>query len=303
MKPLVSVAVFAYNQERYIKDTLDCIFNQERDFPIEVLINDDGSSDRTPEIIKTYAEKYPDTVRLYLRPVNQGLIKCYYEILNSCSGKYIMDIAGDDYWLPGKMKTQIEYMESQQDVGLSYGITKRLQGDHFISNFGDENGATFEKNILHNHIPSLTVCIRRKTLLKYLEEVNPTSKCWMAEDYPMQLWFAKNAKIGFIDQELAVYRIVEDSISHPVDLEKKLKFMKSMQEMKEYFAEGDIILQKQIREVFALEIATIYMKNGDKRKFRKYNQSAGKKGLIKNCISYMPFGMKLLKYRESKLIF
>lgn len=303
MEPLVSVAVFTYNQEKYVVKTLDNIFNQERDFPIEILINDDGSSDQTPEIIRSYAEKYPDIVRLFLRPANMGLIKCYYDVINNCNGKYIMNIAGDDYWLPGKIKTQIEYMEEHQDVGLSYGITKRLHGENYISNFGNANGTVFELNILHNCIPALTVCMRRNVLMDYLHVVNPALRRWKAEDYPMQLWFAKNSKIGFIERELGVYRILDNSISHPIDLKEKLSFMDSMQNMKEYFAEGDSAVQKQIREVYALEVGNVYMNSGNIVMFRKWNIKAGKKGLIKNIISYIPGGIKILKYRESKLVF
>jgi hypothetical protein len=73
--------------------------------------------------------------------------------------------------------------------------------------------------------------------------------------------------------------------------------------MKEYFAEGDSAVQKQIREVYALEVGNVYMNSGNIVMFRKWNKKAGKKGLIKNIISYIPGGIKILKYRESKLVF
>ena len=136
MKPSVSVVVLTYNQEKYIAQALESILNQERNFPIEILVNDDCSTDTTAEIVKHYKQKYPDVIRAYLQPVNSGAMKSYYNMLKLCRGKYFMNLAGDDYWLPGKMKLQFEYMENNPEVGMCFGKVKVLKNGKFMSNWG-----------------------------------------------------------------------------------------------------------------------------------------------------------------------
>ena len=60
MKPVVSVICITYNHEKFIAQTLDGFLIQKTDFPIEVIIHDDASTDKTAEIIRSYAQKAPD---------------------------------------------------------------------------------------------------------------------------------------------------------------------------------------------------------------------------------------------------
>ena len=64
-KPRLSINCITYNQEKFIRQTLDGFLMQKTNFPFVIYISDDASTDKTPEIIKEYAEKYPDIVNLY----------------------------------------------------------------------------------------------------------------------------------------------------------------------------------------------------------------------------------------------
>lgn len=111
---MVSVIVLTYNHEKYIRQALDSILMQEVDFSYEVLIGDDCSTDRTPEILKEYANKYPEIFSLTLRPCNLGASKNLYELLNLAKGKYIAHLEGDDYWTDSK-KLQLQVALLEQD--------------------------------------------------------------------------------------------------------------------------------------------------------------------------------------------
>ena len=63
VNPVVSVYCMTYNHENYIRDCLDGFLMQKTTFPFEVIVHDDASTDRTQEIIREYAEKYPDIIR------------------------------------------------------------------------------------------------------------------------------------------------------------------------------------------------------------------------------------------------
>jgi glycosyltransferase involved in cell wall biosynthesis len=101
MDPLVSICCITYNHEPYIRDAIEGFLMQKTDFPVEILIFDDASQDRTQEIIKEYASKNENIIT-FLQTENQwskgkdGLIDWLFP---SAKGKYIALCEGDDYWI------------------------------------------------------------------------------------------------------------------------------------------------------------------------------------------------------------
>ena len=71
VNPVVSVYCMTYNHENYIRDCLDGFLMQKTTFPFEVIVHDDASTDRTQEIIREYAEKYPDIIKPIYQKENQ----------------------------------------------------------------------------------------------------------------------------------------------------------------------------------------------------------------------------------------
>lgn len=236
-KLLLSVLVITYNQENYIKQTLDSIISQKHDFPYEIVIGEDCSTDNTRNIIKEYELQYPDIIKPIYNEHNLGLLKNFFNTLSHCSGKYIMECAGDDYWLPGKVKKQISFMEKHKKFGLCY--SKALKYEQIINKFSNTlNGikrTSFNQLILNNSWPAVTVCYKNSLVNKYIKEINPISKNWLMEDYPMWLWFCMNTKIHFFNYPMAVYRIISGSISHFTDLSKQQKFENNVSEVRNFY--------------------------------------------------------------------
>ncbi|MEX0609591.1 MAG: glycosyltransferase [Balneolaceae bacterium] len=122
--PVVSVCVQTYSHETYIKECLEGILKQETDFPFEILLGEDASTDGTREICIEYAKKYPDKIRLFLhhRENNiqiggqpSGRFNFLYN-LYSARGKYIALCEGDDCWTdPLKLQRQVEFMEENEE--------------------------------------------------------------------------------------------------------------------------------------------------------------------------------------------
>lgn len=115
-KNMTSVIVVTYNNERTIARCLDAIIGQQTDEPFEVLVGDDCSHDATPRICQEYATRYPDLIRLYLRPRNLGLLDNYYSLVREARGHYIIDCGGDDEWLPIRISTCISIMRQHPNV-------------------------------------------------------------------------------------------------------------------------------------------------------------------------------------------
>lgn len=235
---MFSVEVPTYNQKDYIAQTLQSIIDQKHNYKYEILVSDDCSTDGTQEIIKEFHNKYPDIIKPIYNEKNLGAMQNYYATVARARGKYLMGCAGDDYWLPGKVQTQIDFMENNNSFGICYSKAKLL--DVAKNSFSSEIGKNYldfkELITIGDECPSLTLCIRRELFQHYLEEINPQKKNWMMEDYPFLIYAAYNSKIYFINETFAVYRVVINSISHQTDIEKILKYEQSVYDVKEFFA-------------------------------------------------------------------
>lgn len=297
MIPQVSVIVCFYNQENYVVQTLESILSQERNFPIEVIVNDDCSTDSTSAILKQFEKEYPDIVKIYYQQINRGVVFSFYSMIELCTGKYIMECGGDDYWLQGKMKMQYEYMEAHPEVGMCYGKVQVLFNNKIVKVFGDNSGESFSGLLFRGGISSLTTCYRRDVVSLYLKDVCPMKMKWTIEDLPLFLWFAQNSIIKFLDKEMGVYRVLKGSISHPVNIDKKIEYFKMRKIIMLYFSNGNKKYNKLINESYARGVAVAYLDCDDIKNFRRSNKCGGIKGLIKNIISFLPGGISYLKIR------
>ena len=126
--PLVSVVTITYQHAPYIRQCLDGILMQETDFPYEIIIGEDGSTDGTREICIEYANKYPDKIRLFLRDrkLTQYVTKDGRTIRfnghfarAAARGKYVAMCEGDDYWIDKKkLSVQVAILEADKAMML-----------------------------------------------------------------------------------------------------------------------------------------------------------------------------------------
>lgn len=118
-KPLVSVCVLAYNQERTVRETLEGIVAQKTDFPFEAIVIDDASQDATPEIIAEYAGKYPHIFRpVFLKEnyYSQKRSKFVELFFPMCRGEFMAFCEGDDFWTyPRKLQRQADFLRKHPD--------------------------------------------------------------------------------------------------------------------------------------------------------------------------------------------
>lgn len=126
---MVSVSCITFNHVGLIRKALDGFVNQVTNFPYEVWIHDDKSTDGTIEILQEYEKKYPNFVHVLYEEENQySKGKSLSEILRPyLSGKYIAKCEGDDYWTdPHKLQKQVDFLESHPDVSLCVHACERV---------------------------------------------------------------------------------------------------------------------------------------------------------------------------------
>jgi glycosyltransferase involved in cell wall biosynthesis len=128
-EPVVSVHLLTYNHADYIREAIESVLMQEVDFPMEIVLGDDDSSDGTREICIEYAKKHPELIRLQLhhrknnielhgRPTH--VFQYWYNML-TIHGKYIAILSGDDYWTnPNKLQKQISFLEEHHEYSFTH---------------------------------------------------------------------------------------------------------------------------------------------------------------------------------------
>lgn len=113
-KPIVTVLIDTFNHERFIEEAIVSVLDQ--DFPasdMEILVVDDGSTDRTPEIVR----KFEPRVR-YLRKENGGQASAFNFGIPKAQGEIVAFLDGDDWWTPHKLRRTIEAMAAEPSVGI-----------------------------------------------------------------------------------------------------------------------------------------------------------------------------------------
>lgn len=123
--PLVSISCITYNHGPYIRNTLESFLAQKTDFPYEILIHDDASTDDTREILKEYEARYPELIRPIFQVENQyskGICNVSGAFnFPRARGRFIAMCEGDDYWTdPEKLQLQADYMRQHPDCAMTF---------------------------------------------------------------------------------------------------------------------------------------------------------------------------------------
>ena len=132
-KPLVTVVCNTYNHEKYIGRALRGFLKQKTNFPFEVVVQDDASTDHTAQIIRKYEKKYPHIIRPIYELENlfskqDGSWR--RSLLSHLKGKYLAICEGDDYWTdPRKLQDQVEVMEAHPEYTICFNRVQFVNED------------------------------------------------------------------------------------------------------------------------------------------------------------------------------
>lgn len=238
--PLVSVFCPTYNHEKYIRQCLEGFVMQQTNFQIEVIVQDDASTDGTSKIVKEFAEKYsfiiPRIHEVNIYSQGKDLNEYFY---NNARGKYIAMCEGDDYWTnPLKLQKQVDFLEANEEYGMVYTRAKvfNQKKQTFLKRINGEEYINYEGLLQKNTIPTLTSLFRRDILIGYYKAVGDNLYKWKIGDYPLWLYISKVKNIHFISNVTGTYRLNEESASQTKSHTKKLEYLESIFNVQEYFS-------------------------------------------------------------------
>lgn len=261
---MVSVIVVTYNQEGTIARTLDSILSQKFDGPFEIVVGDDCSSDRTSDICRDYAARFPKIIRYFRRDRNLGVVRNYFQCLADCRGKFVADCAGDDFWVDRyKLKKQRDLLLSNPAIsivhtawnscapdgsnpqpGLSRDVRARIPA---ISLKGTSVGAILGRK------PEATIhlcsAMYRKSLIDREIEDHPelfVSDDYSCEDLQIIVAMAARGSVAYLPEVTLYYSVAPDSVSHQTDFRKKYRQVR-----------GNLILTERLRQHFGIDPAVV----------------------------------------------
>lgn len=213
----VSVVVPAYNAERWLSLTLASACRQTLR-AIEILVVDDGSTDRTAEIAREFSARDP-RVRLISRK-NGGVGAARNSAIREARGKYLAPLDADDLWSPDKLAAQFACMEAGGEaMGMCYCWSEKIdaRGERITAGFPFEiEGMVLRPLVLRNFVGSGSVPMFRATALAkvglYLErsEQGGVQGC---EDWDLSLRIAEHFQIGLVRRCLTGYRQIPECMS------------------------------------------------------------------------------------------
>ncbi|GAX42585.1 family 2 glycosyl transferase [Tolypothrix sp. NIES-4075] len=221
--PLVSVIIPAYNAEIFLSRTLKSVLSQTYK-NIEVLVVDDGSLDRTAEIVETFAQK--DSRVILLKQQNAGVAAARNLAIEKSRGEYIAPIDADDIWYPEKIEKQVQCMlQADQSVGLVYAWSAFIDEEDVIIgeytsfyylNIPSIEGYVYPAMMYTNLIGNASVPLIRRACFDKIGFYNSNLKQQNAqgcEDWDIYLRIAEYYQFRVVPEFLIGYRQVRGSMS------------------------------------------------------------------------------------------
>ena len=214
-RPLVSVIIPVYNCERYIDEALYSVYHQTYS-NIEIIVVDDGSTDRTPEILK----KHRSRIRLFHQE-NGGAAAARNTALDNAHGDLIAFIDGDDYWHPEKLAIQVQHLEQNPDIGVVAANIKyswpREDGTYpnlAVSFPVDEDNdftEVFYDDIFTSYPISTISILMRREVVDRTGKFDLTMRKGQDHDYWLRM--AWHTRIHKLKKTLALYRMNLQSVT------------------------------------------------------------------------------------------
>ena len=246
--PLVSVHMITYNHEPYVAQAIEGVLIQETDFPIELVIGEDCSTDGTCEIVFDYQKKHPEIIRVIISDKNLGMRKNGQQTQKACRGKYIAYCEGDDYWHHSqKLQKQIDYLEAHPEVGLVHSDVDRyiVKNEKRIPSYHKKIRKMYDDKdilpamILNEYIVETCTAVVRKN---FIDEIHQTCQFEFSENFLMgdvQTWMeiAHRSKVKYLDESLATHNLLPESASKSKDIEKRIRFNESARSIALHYAD------------------------------------------------------------------
>lgn len=268
---LVSICCLTYNHEKYIRECLEGFIMQKTSFKIEILVHDDASIDGTPNILREYADKYPNLFQLILQKENQysqGISPLREWLFPRARGKYIAICEGDDYWIdPLKLQKQIDFMERHGDCYLTFHNAKIVNETQSLFIYKEIENRQYSLAELYENwiVPTASIIVVKSISSNFCLD---SYRRLLNGDIFLVLSAAKVGKVFGMSDMMSVYRIQNNGLTlkreKEDNLSLQLRYINHYNYLRESF---DIPLKLHYKKIVDtyINISIIYLKKADFR--------------------------------------
>lgn len=283
---LLSVCVRTHNQERFVREALDSVLRQRTNFPFEIIISDDASSDGTVAILQEYRKQYPGKIRLLLQETNIGGPENLRRVIEASEAKYVTCLDGDDFYTDDyKLQKQVEFLEAHSEYAACFHNTwfadekGRLCG---LFNRPDFHAVHDAREFIRERwfVPIHSAVLRRE-YIEFPDWYNTV----MNDDYVVHLSVAKHGPYYYMPNVMVAYRrhTQNTSIAYRNQILTDMQLCTILENMKplypaEYAADFDSRIAEYKAEIADMQLL---QKQPWRKWFRRKTYTRALKGWIR----------------------
>lgn len=239
MQPICTCLLLTYNHANFLKEAIESVINQKCEYPYIISIWDDASTDGSSDIIRKYAEKYPDLIEAHIADKNQGAQENIWNALKSVKTKYCALLETDDYWCDyNKLQKQIEALENNPECSFCGGQTlTKFSGDatnaqkklldteyHFDPKYY-KNINILDLEIVqkyrHHYRPHTSSIVFKTDCIQWDKINNKETLCW---DKAFFWYLLLQGSLYLFKDLFSIYRVSQNSSWSTLNYAKKAKF-------------------------------------------------------------------------------
>lgn len=261
-QPLISVIIPCYNGEKFIRDAVESVFSQSYE-NLELIIVDDGSTDKSKDIIKQYTGD--KRIKLIENECNKGIPKTKNIGLSAAKGEYVAFLDQDDVWMRTKLESQLRVFEQEDEVSVvCTGMIltdKNMKGREIFKGFDDSDQEELLKNLYLNPINSSSLMLIRRECISKMGIFDENLIGW--DDYELLMRLATKFRVKYVRKTLVKKRVHSKSthlssavfnegrkvFKHVLRLHPFLKKYERTKEATLFFTEVIILLKKGERKL------------------------------------------------------
>jgi len=218
----LSVSIVTFQQADYVSQAIESVLAQRTDFPVEVVVGDDASTDGTREVLRAIAARHPHRVRLLLHERNLGDrgLSNFMSTVDASRGEYIAFLDGDDYWTdPHKLQRQVDFLDAHPECALCAHRVIHLRDDGLRERsirpyfHGAPAGTVHDVGelMVANFAPKISTVVRRRAFLELPDWYRSTRVA--SADWLFNVLMGRAGRIGYFADIMAVHRVHADNLS------------------------------------------------------------------------------------------
>jgi glycosyltransferase involved in cell wall biosynthesis len=236
----LSVILITFNQEKTIARAIESALNQKTDFPYEILIGEDCSTDGTRAIVERFQSEHPHIIRLLPSEKNVGPNENFRRTRVVSTGEYLAALEGDDYWTsPHKLQRQVDFLDRHPECSLCFHNATIVYVDserpsHPYCRPEQKEFSDFEDILAENFIPTCAVVYRGQLRA----EVPVRALRLRMGDWPQNIAYSLRGRLGYINDIMAVYTRHESGVWSGASTQDKIASITEMYELVNEWTKG-----------------------------------------------------------------